>query len=62
MNKNTEDMEYGQIAYDAYCEAVGWKSAVTGQKLPLFKDTLNIIQSAWIDAALAVIEAYKEYE
>ena len=33
--------------YEAYCEATGWKSAVTGADLPQWNDTTREVQDAW---------------
>jgi hypothetical protein len=50
-------MTYGEIAYNAYCEARGWKS-VRGEPLPKFKEQTPDLQAAWEKAAHAVaIEA-----
>lgn len=45
---------YGQIAYDAYCQASGSKSLVTGQTLPEWDDLPPAIRAAWVEAAIAV--------
>lgn len=34
-------------AYDAYCQAVGGKSAVTGDPLPAFEKTNEMVQRGW---------------
>lgn len=43
----------GKIAYDAYCEARGWKS-VRGEPLPQFGEQSPELQEAWEKAADAV--------
>lgn len=43
-----------RIAYEAYCETVNWKSAVTGQDLPPFDMTPDAVQAGWAAAAYAV--------
>lgn len=48
------DYELGKIAYEAYCETTGWKSAVTGADLPPFEKTPEAVQKGWIAAAKAV--------
>lgn len=50
----SEEYRLGRIAYDAYCESTGWKSAVSGADLPQFDDTTHTIQTGWILAAQAV--------
>lgn len=44
----------GQIAYEAYCENTNWKSLISGQQLPQWKDVKPEIQRAWESAANAV--------
>jgi hypothetical protein len=46
--------ERGKLAYDAYSKEVGGVSAVTGDTLPAFDDTGEVVQSGWIAAAAAV--------
>ena len=43
----------GKLAYDTYCDAVGWKS-VRGDDLPKWEDQSERLQRAWDKAALAV--------
>lgn len=43
-----------RIAYEAYCETTGWKSAVTGADLPSFYETPEAVQNGWEAAAHAV--------
>jgi len=50
----SEESYLGRIAYEAYCEATGWKSAVTGTDLPKFYDAPAAVQIGWIAAAQAV--------
>lgn len=50
--------EPGQIAYEAYCEAVGGVSAISGDPLPSWDDQCAnqpLIANAWRAAALAVM-------
>lgn len=49
-----EDLYYGRVAYDAYCESVGGVSKFTGDKLPEFYDQDPEIKLAWVNAARAV--------
>lgn len=44
----------GQIAYEAYCEYVGWKS-VMGQELPQWAAQRENLKGAWQVAALEVL-------
>jgi hypothetical protein len=46
----------GKLAYNAYCEAVGWKS-VRGDSLPKWEEQSERLQIAWDKAALAVAMA-----
>lgn len=50
----TEESYLGRIAYEAYCETTGWKSAITGADLPQFYSTPLAVQTGWIAAAQAV--------
>ena len=47
---------WGQIAYEAYVESCGGKS-IRGDDLPSWEDQHPAIQSHWVAAAKAVIEA-----
>lgn len=43
----------GQIAYEAYCETTGWKSAISGAPLPQWAEVKPEIVAAWENAAAA---------
>lgn len=45
----------GEVAYNAYCEARGWKS-FAGDHLPPFEKVQPDIQAAWEAAGRAVID------
>jgi len=45
--------QLGEIAYNAYCEARGWKS-VHGEPLPHWKQQDETLRAAWTKAADAV--------
>ena len=47
-----------EVAYNAYCESTGGKSAVTGDKLPEFQATRESVQVAWKHSTIAVIREY----
>jgi ketopantoate hydroxymethyltransferase len=47
----------GEVGYDAYKEATGGKSAVSGADLPHFSNTNEKVQNAWEVAALAIASA-----
>jgi len=47
--------EAGQVAYEAYCEATGWKSLISGEALPTWTDQAAEIRRAWRAAAHAVL-------
>lgn len=46
-------VNFGKVAYDAYCASSGGVSLVSGAKLPLWDDLSPQIKSAWEAAALA---------
>lgn len=50
-------MNYGKIAYDAYCTSSGGVSLVSGAKLPAWEALSPEIKTAWDCAARAVIDA-----
>jgi hypothetical protein len=50
-----ESDDLGRIAYNAYCESVGWKS-FAGEPLPQWDDVLLHIKLGWVGAAVAVAE------
>ncbi len=45
----------GEIAYNAYCKALDWKS-VGGQTLPHWSQQSQGLKDAWIAAAVAVAD------
>ncbi|HHL33919.1 MAG TPA: hypothetical protein ENJ30_06100 [Desulfobulbaceae bacterium] len=47
-------MQAARTAYEAYCEATGGKSLVTGNKLPDFEVLSYQVRLAWKAAAKAV--------
>ena len=47
--------EYGRIAYDAYCESVGFVSHYTQDALPEWDNLAEPVQVAWCSAANAVL-------
>lgn len=44
----------GQVAYQAYCDSVNWKS-VAGVDLPSWEAQTVRLQTAWNEAAVAVV-------
>lgn len=48
-------MNYGKLAYEAYCKARDWKS-VKGEPLPHFEQQSPELQEAWQKAAQAVVD------
>lgn len=57
MAEHMDNIEHlAKIAYDAYCRRTGGKSAVTGDFLPAFDETPELVQSAWYAAAEAIYE------
>jgi hypothetical protein len=57
METKSTVVKFGEIAYNAYCETTGWKSAITGEDLPPFNETPEAVQTGWIAAAIAVRDA-----
>jgi hypothetical protein len=59
------ELEYltrmAKIAYEAYCETTGWKSAISGADLPPFEKTPQAVQTGWIAAAKAVLDQAWEH-
>lgn len=51
-------MDFGQVAYEAYYDFCDGKSLVSGDELPAWADQSPEIQSAWRQAAEAVIERH----
>jgi hypothetical protein len=47
-------IDLGQVAYEAYCEKTGGRSAVTGEPLPTWEDQAPEIRAAWTTAGEAV--------
>ena len=54
-------IDFGEIAYEAYCKASKNKSLISGAKLPKWKDVRPDIKSAWRDSAAAVLDLGKIY-
>jgi hypothetical protein len=50
-------INFGKIAYDAYCKSSGGVSLVSGAKLPEWDVLSPAIKLAWESAAEAVVEA-----
>jgi hypothetical protein len=55
IKKLTLDQSLGEVAYNAYCEAVGYQS-VRGETLPGWEDQSEQLQEAWDTAGEAVAE------
>lgn len=51
--KTMRNERLGEIAYNAYCAARGWKS-VLGEPLPHWQQQDDTLRAAWCDAADAV--------
>ena len=51
--KTMRNERLGEIAYNAYCAARGWKS-VRGEPLPHWQQQDDTLRAAWCDAAEAV--------
>ena len=49
------DEKPGRVAYEAYCEARGWKG-VNGDDLPAWSKVKTFIKFAWMRSARAVLE------
>jgi hypothetical protein len=48
------EIQWEKLAYNAYRDAAGGVSLVTGEKLPEFEELAPKIQAAWKASALAV--------
>ena len=51
-------INYGQVAYEAYCQATDNKSLVSGAELPTWDKLNTKIQAAWTAAGMAVGDAW----
>ena len=49
-----EEIELGEIAYNEYCDYVGWVS-INGDELPKFHNQKENIKNGWVKAALGVM-------
>lgn len=49
-----------RIAYGAYCETTGWKSAITGANLPPYDNNIEAVKIGW-RAAVKVVFQFCEY-
>ncbi len=49
------DQSLGEVAYNAYCESVGYKS-VRGDTLPVWQDQTEYLREAWEHAGEAVAD------
>lgn len=47
-------VNFGKVAYDAYCESTGGVSLISGAKLPGWDELKTEIKTAWEAAANAV--------
>jgi hypothetical protein len=56
IDQDSVEWKFGKLAYEAYCDTTGWKSAITGADLPQFDKTPEAVQVGWIAAAEAVLE------
>ena len=52
-------INYGEVAYNAYCEHRGWKS-IRGDPLPKFEAQSEDLKEAWVAAGNAAVQEYKE--
>ena len=53
-----QDENYGQSAYETYCETRGWKS-FDGKPLPQWRQQSEALREAWIAAAGAVLNEHR---
>jgi len=49
-------MKAAQVAYEAYANHTGWKSAVTGDYLPTWKELPASVCNAWFSSIEGVLE------
>lgn len=59
MREDEDYVEYGQIAYDAYCLESGGKSLISGATLPDWMSLKYPIRAAWVAAAQAVAKTVR---
>ncbi len=52
-------MRAAQAGYEAYAKRSGWKSLVTGDPLPQWRDLPGSVANGWFAAATAVAESLK---
>lgn len=52
-------LNLAKIAYEAYCNATGGRSLISGAELPTWEALKPEIQQAWDAAAQAVAETLK---
>lgn len=49
-------VDFGKVAYEAYCKSSGGVSLVSGDKLPEFENLSDSIKTAWRASAQAVLD------
>jgi hypothetical protein len=54
IKESTMDKDLGQVAYEAYSDAAGGRSLISGLELPEWHDLTDDLQTAWRAAASAV--------
>lgn len=55
MDENeTNEEALGKVAYEAYCDQSGGKSAITGADLPTWDNQADGVKACWMAAARAV--------
>lgn len=57
MSHAPDELALGITNYEAYAGAADWVSLVNGERLPPFEQLPEVIQHAWIVAAVAVRNA-----
>ncbi len=50
-------LNYGAVAYNAYCDSVNWKS-IRGDNLPKYSEQSDVLKLAWERAGIAVVEEF----
>jgi hypothetical protein len=53
-------MRAARAGYEAYAKRSGWKSLVTGDPLPQWRDLGGPIANGWYEAAVAITESLKQ--
>jgi len=51
--------EIARVAYEAYCNSTGWKSAITGASLPSFENCPEAVKRGWMAVAREMVSVIR---